>query len=218
MVRNIVLSAAGAGLAACLAMGAVQFITTEPLILHAEAIETAAEVAHSDHGWQPVAGLERSLVTLAADFVVGTAVALMLLGAMVARGDPIDPRRGLMWGAGGFVAASLLPSLGLPPELPGTPAADLLARQVWWLGTALASAAGLTLLAFARRWGWRVTALALLIAPHAVGAPRAPSLEAAYPAALAGAFAVASIAVSAVLWSVAGLASGWLYRRLATSG
>jgi cobalt transporter subunit CbtA len=142
----------------------------------------------------------------------------MLLAAMVVRGQPIDAKRGLMWGAAGFVAASLLPALGLPPELPGTPAAELLGRQIWWLGTAFASAGGLALLAFGKGWMWRVAGLALLVAPHAIGAPVPPSHEAAYPAGLAGEFVVASIVVSAVLWSLSGLASGWLYARLSRSG
>lgn len=226
MFRNILLSAAGAGLAACLAVGALQVVTTEPLIVHAEALETveaAVPTGHRDEGndspaWQPADGVERTLTTLAADFLVGVAVSLLLLGAMVLKGDPIDARRGLLWGAAGFVAASLLPGLGLPPELPGTPAADLLGRQVWWLGTAAASAVGLLGLAFGRHWGWRVAGLALLVAPHLIGAPAPPSHEASYPAALAGEFVIASIVVSAALWSISGLTSGWLYRRLSQGG
>jgi cobalt transporter subunit CbtA len=234
MLRNIVLSAAGAGLAACVAIGALQFFTTEPLILHAEVFEQADQRAADDHAhagdvaapsahhhdeeaWQPADGLERSFYTLVADFVIGTAVALMLVGAMVLKGDPIDARRGLLWGAAGFVAASLLPSLGLPPELPGTPAADLAARQTWWLGTALSSAAGIFAMIFGRQWGWRLGGLVLLIAPHVVGAPEPPSHAAAYPSGLAGEFVIASIVISAVLWSLAGMASGWLYERLSRS-
>lgn len=233
MFRNLLLSAAGAGLAACLAIAALQIFTTGPLILHAEVFERAGEastaattpsapsVAHDDaapshdaEAWEPADGIERTLYTVAADLLVGIAVSLMLLAAMIAKGDPIDARRGLMWGAAGFVAASLLPSLGLPPELPGTPAADLLSRQIWWFGTALASGIGLFCLAFGRHWLWRVAGLALLVAPHVIGAPLPPSHEAAYPAGFAGQFVIASIAVSAVLWSLSGLASGWLYARL----
>ena len=233
MFKNLLLSAAGAGLAACLAIAALQIFTTEPLILHAEVFEKAGEAAaattvaaapaaahrdaaHSDDAqeWEPADGVERTLYTVAADLLVGIAVSLMLLAAMIAKGDPIDARRGLMWGAAGFVAASLLPSLGLPPELPGTPAADIFSRQIWWLGTAAASAIGLFCLAFGRHWLWRVAGLALLAMPHVIGAPAPPSHEAAYPAGLAGEFVVASIVVSAVLWSLSGLASGWLYSRL----
>ena len=236
MFRNLVVSAAGAGIVVCLAVAGLQFVTTTPMILHAEVFEQAeAPSAHAaalaeanDHGaaanpdhhdegaWEPADGLERTLYTMLADLLVGMAVSLMLLAAMIARGESIDARRGLMWGAAGFVAASLLPSLGLPPELPGTPVADLLSRQIWWLGTAFASAAALFLLAFGKGWPWRILGLMLLVVPHVIGAPEAPSHEAAYPAGLAGAFVAASILVSAVLWSLSGLASGWLYARLSS--
>jgi len=234
MFRNLVLSAAGAAVIVCLAIGLLQAFTTEPLILHAEVFEKAGEataaampadsehaagVAH-DHAtaaWEPSDGFERTAYTFLADLLVGLAVSLILLGAMVAKGDPIDARRGLLWGAAGFVAASLLPSLGLPPELPGTPSADLLSRQTWWLGTAAASGVGIFLLAYGR-WWLRLTGLALLVAPHAIGAPAPPSQEAAYPAGMAGEFVIASVVVSAALWSLSGLASGWLYARLSRSG
>jgi cobalt transporter subunit CbtA len=246
MLRNLILSAAGAGVVVCLVVGGLQIVTTEPLILYAELFENAGDAPaatgaehtheageataphehagaepghhHDAEAWQPADGLERTLYTLLADLLVGVAVSLMLLAAMVVRGQPIDAKRGLMWGAAGFVAASLLPALGLPPELPGTPAAELLGRQIWWLGTAFASAGGLALLAFGKGWMWRVAGLALLVAPHAIGAPVPPSHDAAYPAGLAGEFVVASIVVSAVLWSLSGLASGWLYARLSRSG
>ena len=231
MLRNLIISAAGAGFAVCLAVAGVQTFTTEPLILHAEVFENAEpapvthvhedEVAgqpaahvHDEGAWEPADGIERTFYTLLADFVIAVAVSLMLLAAMVLKGDPIDARRGLVWGACGFVALSLLPGLGLPPELPGTPSADLLSRQAWWLGTALVSAGGLFALFFTRQWWVRVVALGAIIAPHLIGAPAPLSFEAAYPAGLAGEFVVGSLVVSAVLWSLSGLAAGWLYGRV----
>jgi len=220
MFRTIVLSAAGAGLAACLAVGALQLVTTGPLIVAAEVFEQGAEAVHhhADAAWAPAEGFERTTYTFLADFVVGVAVSLILLGAMIAKGEAVDARRGLVWGAAGFVAVSLLPALGLPPELPGTPTAALVVRQAWWLATAVASAAGIFALAFGRHWGWRAGGLALLVAPHVVGAPAPPSHETLYPAGLAGEFVAASIMVSAVLWSLSGFASGWFYQRLSRTG
>jgi cobalt transporter subunit CbtA len=237
MFRRIVFSAVGAGFAACLAITALQLFTTEPLILHAEVFETAGEAAHhhaavaneatpaathahehAQDAWEPADGFERTAFTALANLLMGIAASLVLLSLMVLKGEPIDARRGLLWGLGGFAAASLLPSLGLPPELPGTPAAELLSRQTWWLGTVAASAFGLGLLAFGRHWAWRGLGLALLVVPHVIGAPEPPSFEAAYPAGLAGEFVVASLVVSALLWSLSGLAGGWLHRRLAAGG
>ena len=57
----------------------------------------------------------------------------------------------------------------------------------------------------------------LLIAPHVIGAPAPPSHAVPYPGALAGEFVVASLVVSALLWSLAGLSAGALYQRLSRS-
>ena len=229
MFKNIVISAFGAGLAACVAVSALQFFTTGPLILEAERFEsvgavaprghdpvaaTVAEIDSSKEARAPAEGIERALYTTLANLVIVVGVSLMLLGGIVLRGDPIDWRRGLLWGTGGFVAVSLLPSLGLPPELPGTPAAEIASRQAWWLGAAVASAAGIALIVFASRWPVRATGLALIFLPHLIGAPVPPSHAVAYPGALAGEFVAASLVVSALMWSMSGAAGGWLLRRL----
>jgi cobalt transporter subunit CbtA len=252
-----VFSAVGAGLAVCLAVSALQLVTTEPLIRHAEEFESGAgehtpsrdlprqiltapqgggstEAAfnhdggpvhadgdahvHDAEAWAPADGFERAAYTVLANLVIAFAVSLMLLGGMALKGGPIDARRGLLWGVGGFAAISLLPALGLPPELPGTPAADIVARQLWWLGTAAASAAGLAAIAFGGHWTAKAAGVALLVAPHVVGAPAPPSHAVAYPGALAGEFVVASLVASALLWSLSGLAAGWLHQRLSRHG
>ncbi|SHH03094.1 cobalt transporter subunit CbtA [Kaistia soli DSM 19436] len=244
MLKSIVLSAFGAGLLVGVILTGVQFLTTEPLILHGETYEQAAEapapapetapvpamstMAGHDHGaaaageahhhdegaWQPADGFERSAYTLLANLLMGVAVSAILLGVMTLKGDPIDARRGVLWGLGGFFAASLLPALGLAPELPGTAAAEIGSRQLWWLGTAGASAIALALVVFARFYLLKLLGVMIAIVPHVIGAPPPPTLEAAYPAALGAEFVVASLVASALLWSLAGLSSAWLYQRL----
>jgi cobalt transporter subunit CbtA len=115
---------------------------------------------------------------------------------------------------GAFFAASLLPSLGLPPELPGTPAAEIISRQTWWLATAAASAGGIALIAFGKQWWVLALGAVLIVMPHLIGAPAPPSHDVSYPGALAGEFVVASLIVSATMWLVAGAGSAWLYQRL----
>lgn len=231
MFRTILYSALGAGLAACVAITAVQTFTTEPLILHAEQFEggghhhdagtpahdhdaAEAPAAEEPEAWSPADGVERTLFTALANLVVAVGVSLILLALMVVSGRPIDARRGLLWGGAAFVAVALLPSLGLPPELPGTPAGDILERQTWWIGTAIVSGLGIALIAFGGHWAAKLAGLALLVLPHAIGAPAPPSHDVAYPGALAGEFVIASLVVSAVLWSFSGAAAGWLYERL----
>ena len=115
MLRNLIVSAAGAGLAVCLAVAGVQIFTTEPLILHAESLREGRRLraggrdgdAGDDRlpptfttrgrGSRPTGWSARSTRSLA-DLVIGVAVSLMLLAAMVLKGDPIDARRGLSVG------------------------------------------------------------------------------------------------------------------------
>ncbi|MBZ8132584.1 CbtA family protein [Afifella sp. IM 167] len=238
MFRNIVLSAAAAGLLAGLVAASFQYFVSTPLILEAEKYETAAAapglpaapdgaaVAMSTHGegeahdhagaaWAPEDGLERTLYTSAASIVLSIGYALMLLGAMAASGRRIEARGALLFGLGAFAATALAPALGLPPELPGSAAGELAARQLWWVATAAATAIGLAAMFLSGNWAIRIVGVAILIVPHVVGAPPAPEPMSGVPAELAGHFAAVSLVLSAITWSVIGLAGGAVYRRLA---
>ena len=247
MFRNIVYSAFGAALVIGIGISVLQSLTTGPLILHAEEFEGGAthdhaatpaaeapsgwmaahaqdapaavdDAAAEEDEWGPADGAERTFYTVLANLVIGFGVSLMLLGLMILKGDPIDARAGLIWGVAAFFAVSLLPSLGLPPELPGTPAAEIASRQMWWIATAIASAGGIALIAFGRQWWWLLAGAALILVPHLVGAPQPDSHDVPYPGGLAGQFVAASLVVSAALWTLAGAGSAWLYQRLTASG
>ena len=138
--------------------------------------------------------------------------ALMLAGLYTLRA-PGRTWQGLLWGLGGFAVFNLAPSLGLPPEVPGTAAADLLLRQYWWIGTALATAVGLGLIAFGRNWALRILGLALLLVPHLIGAPQPEVHESLAPEALAQEFVYASLLTNALFWAALGLASAWFFSR-----
>ena len=60
----------------------------------------------------------------------------------------------------------------------------------------------------------KAVGLLLLVLPHAIGAPVPPGHEVDYPGALAGEFVIASLVVSAVLWTLAGTSAGWIHERL----
>jgi cobalt transporter subunit CbtA len=159
------------------------------------------------------AGVSRHLVTAAATVVVATGMMLILLGLMVVAGIRITPARALGWGLAGFVAAALAPALGLPPELPGMPAADLEARQLWWVATVGATAFGLWAILVRRRPLWIAAGLLASVLPHAVGAPQAASHASEVPAALAAQYVAASLTASLLLWTLSSALAGYIFAR-----
>ena len=189
LFRRIVLAAALAGLIAGLAATLAHAFSTVPLIFQAETYEEAAPAHEHDHGWQPEDGVERTSLTVLADVLTGVGFGLLLVSAYTLRGRDVGWREGLCWGLAGFATFSLAPGLGLPPELPGTAAAPLLDRQLWWLATAAATGGGLALILLRRGPAAVVAGLALLALPHLVGAPvpEAPSSAALAAASSAGA-------------------------------
>ena len=218
MFRRVFLAAILAGLAAGLLVTALQAAKLSPLIAAAEVYETAAmpPTVHED-AWEPTAGVERTGFTLLANILIAIGFGLLLSGGFALRqllsGVEVDASQGVLWGLAGFAAFARAPTFGLPPALPGSAEADLLARQSWWIGTALATAAGIALIVFASRWWPRVVGALAILLPQAIGAPQAP-LGGATPAALAAEFAAASLVIAALFWLALGGLCGWLYGRL----
>jgi cobalt transporter subunit CbtA len=179
---------------------------------------------HHDHGhdhaghehhhddWKPENGIERTAYSVVANITIGVAFGLLLAAAFSLRGAPkVGWRAGLLWGAAGYLVFFVAPSLGLPPEVPGTAAAPLAARQSWWIGTAASTASALYLLAFVRSRPLKVLAIALLLVPHLVGAPQ-PEVEAsAAPAELAHAFIYATALSNAFFWLLLGVLAGAIF-------
>ncbi|MGB3148254.1 MAG: CbtA family protein [Paracoccaceae bacterium] len=120
-------------------------------------------------------------------------------------GRSVTARDGILWGLAGFVALQLAPAIGLAPELPGTMAADLAARQIWWAGTVLATAAGLAGLAYGRGFGALVLGCILLAAPHLIGAPELEGFSGVAPPEVASAFSARVLAVGFAGWAVLGM-------------
>jgi cobalt transporter subunit CbtA len=220
--RRVFLAAILAGLAAGLLVTVLQAAKLSPLIAAAEVYEAAAmpSAAH-DEAWEPSTGIERTGFTLFANILIAVGFGLLLSGGFALRkilsGVEVGAPQGLLWGLAGFAAFALAPSLGLPPALPGSAEADLLARQSWWIGTALATAAGIALIAFAQRWWPRAVGALAILLPHAIGAPTAP-LGGVTPATLAGEFAAASLVIAALFWLALGGLCGWFYDRLGRRG
>jgi cobalt transporter subunit CbtA len=172
------------------------------------------EHEHGVGAWEPAEGFERNAFTVLADLLTGVGFALLLVSAFALRGGEMNWQRGLFWGLAGFAAFTLAPGLGLPPEVPGTQAAPLLARQTWWVFTVAATCGGLACIFLGRKALWCVAGLALLVVPHIIGAPQIDHAESAAPESIAHQFIVAVVITSLLFWAALGTLSGYFYQRL----
>ena len=222
MIGRVLLAALLAGIAAGLIMGVIQHVRLTPLILEAETFEKAghshdqaAAPAVEVEASAPADGWQRSLATTATAAMTGAAFALILAGISFIAGLPITRANGILWGLCGFLAVTLAPSAGLPPELPGMAADNLAGRQVWWFGTIAATGVGLYLIA-TRSESWAIAAAILLIGlPHMIGAPIAGAEHSAVPAHLAASFVANAIAANAIFWALIGMFLGLVLPRYA---
>jgi cobalt transporter subunit CbtA len=236
MLTRVLLAAMIAGVLAGIFATGVQTFRVMPLIVAAEQYEgeVAAGTGHDhsadtqamttgtgddhsghDHGesWKPNDGVERILYTGMANVVVGVAYGLILLASVLVLNQSLNFRSGLVWGFAGFVVFVLAPNFGLPPELPGMPAGELVPRQVWWAATVCLTACGLALFAFKSGWAFMAVGVAMIIAPHVYGAPAPLSHESAVPASLAAEFVVATMVSSLLFWLFLGGLLGVMFER-----
>jgi cobalt transporter subunit CbtA len=245
MIQRVLKAGFLAGLAVGLAIAVLQQFTTSQLILQGEVYEKAVHDHHvalnspappivlvhdhgtsaaatepeeaEDEGWQPANGWQRITATSVATIATSIGYALILIAAMLTAGVPILPRTALLWGIAAFAATSLAPALGLSPELPGSAGAPLLSRQMWWVLTALCTGGCIFLLARIEYTTAKIVGVMLIVLPHLIGAPHTPKFKSTAPAELAAQFAATSLVVSAVLWTLLGLAVGYAWQWVAKS-
>jgi cobalt transporter subunit CbtA len=151
------------------------------------------------------------LFTVLANVSMAVGFGLLLSAAVCLRGGIGGWRPGLLWGLAGYAVFFAAPSLGLPPEVPGSEAAPLADRQLWWLLTAVSTAGGLSLLVFVRDWKIKLLGVLLIAIPHLIGAPQPEAHHSAAPEALAHAFIHATAVVNAVFWLALGGLMGGFY-------
>lgn len=176
-------------------------------------IQTSAST-DPEQSWAPADGMERTFYTLVSNIITGIAFSLMLVAIYLLRGKPVNYVSGLLWGAAGFAVFSGSIALGLPPELPGMTAAALESRQIWWIGTVIATATGIGLLVESKTILPKFIAVVLIAVPHIIGAPHPHVFESNVPAELSAQFAVASLLTSVFFWMVLGAVSGYFYQKL----
>lgn len=227
--RAIVFSSVVAGFVVGAIVTVIQQFGTVPLILKAEVFEKAAEHHdhaataaaqgdaaahnHADHehaaeAWEPRDGFERNAYTAAANVLTAIGFALLLAAIFAMRsgdtGSRVSWHEGLTWGLAGFAVFTLAPGLGLPPELPGVPAAPLLSRQIWWVLAAATTAGGLGLIFFRRSVPASIAGLILIVLPHVIGAPELEHIETNVPTSLSHQFVVAATLTSLIFWFTLG--------------
>jgi cobalt transporter subunit CbtA len=220
MIGRVLLAAILAGIAAGLVMGVIQHVRLTPLIIQAETFEHVAhghgaeEHSHGDHVWSPADGLERTISTTLTAMLSAIGFALLLAGVSLVANVKLTWSNGWALGLCGFLGVSLAPAIGLPPELPGMPAADLMSRQIWWLATIALTGFGLWCLAVPKETWWKIAGLVVIALPQFFTPAKPADQASGVPPTLAAEFAANSIAANLVMWLVIGVALGYLIERL----
>lgn len=223
MFKQVFTSALIAGLAAGALAALLQLTFVVPLLMEGELYEFSDRVHFRDGqigsprlAPQIWGELPRHFGTFGSNLVTYTGFALIMVAAFLLAqkfGKRIDARTGMIWGLAGFLAVNLAPAFGLPPELPGTASAGLIARQTWWLFAALGTVSGVALLGFGRNLGTALLGTVAIAAPQLVGAPHLDAYYGVAPPELATLYAVRSIGVAAVAWVAMGWLAGFLWEK-----
>ncbi|NQU60382.1 MAG: CbtA family protein [Rhodospirillales bacterium] len=234
MLNRILAVALIAGALTGVAVTGLQMVWAIPLIQAAETYEAKAVTepksgqpvlaadghAHS-HGpaetlkqaeWAPKDGFERTFWTLLTNVLMAVGAGLIMAAAFSLKSE-VDLPTGLAWGGAAFLAFALAPAMGLPPELPGTQAADITERRLWWALTTLGTAAGLALVYYGPQTWMKAAGLVAIILPHLIGAPHPEIRGALAPVELQNQFILASLTTSLVFWVLMGALTGFLTAR-----
>ena len=223
-------SAVFAGFAAGLIAALLQFAFVQPVLLQAELYESGelnhfngvSEIGASDDGHSHAepegdgSAFMRNALSVVFSGLIYVAYALILVAGFAlaaTRGLAVTARSGVIWGSAGFVAVHLAPGFGLAPELPGSSAAEVGPRQVWWFFCVAATTLGLALIGLGQStllWGLGIIAIAL---PHIIGAPQPTAFNGVAPPELASLFAARAFGVGLAAWACLGLFAGYLWQR-----
>lgn len=168
--------------------------------------------AHDANAWAPQDGLERTFYSALSDVIIAIGFAFLLAAVSLLTGISITPRNGALWGLTAFAVFTLSPAAGLPPELPGMPAADLINRQIWWWGCVIAGAIGVGLIALKQNALFIVAGIVMIAAPHLIGAPQPVNHETAVPSHLIQTYVANSLFILAITWIIVGTVLGYTFK------
>jgi len=245
--RQLIFSAVFIGIFSGLLLSISQVFGVTPILIEAELFEESMPivveaVAHQHHhdnavteidkhihhtgeAWAPEEGFERTAYTFIANILVGIGFASILLVFLSHFNEKfsldLNFKQGLFWGLACYLIFFVIPSLGLPPEIPGSKADLLENRQSWWLLSVVCSAVGLLVLVFASA-KFKVMGAVSLIIPFIVGAPHldGPTFSHADPQAVIALndlhqqFIVATSLSNFIFWVVLGISATWILKKI----
>ncbi len=216
ILRTLLIAALVAGTLSGIALTAIQQLQVTPLIVEAETYESTTDHAHGSHAADTSSADtddQRLLLSLLSNILAGIGFSLVVASAITLSSQK-GWRKGLLWGAAGFLVFFAAPALGLPPKLPGTAGAPLLDQQLWWISTAAATAVGIALLVFSRPIALKGIGIFVLLIPHIAGAPLPEQAQGLAPEPLLQQFIIASTITNAIFWLLLGLLVGHFLRKL----
>lgn len=225
MFKNIFVSAVVCGAIAGVLATVMQMLLVTPLLLEAELFETGQSIHFIIDGSpeSPIKHVNiwedpyRHLMTLCFNLVTFTGFGFILVAAIAffqKRGFALNKAEGIVAGVSGFIIFQLAPSVGLPPELPGTISVAVGFKQTWWIITILSTTVGILLLFLGKYKTVSGAGIIFIIIPHLIGHPKLETYFGVAPPELAAEFASRALAVSLITWIILGVISSQFWKYL----
>ena len=225
MFKNIFVSAVVCGAIAGVLATVMQMLLVTPLLMEAELFETGQSMHFITDGSpeSPIKHVDiwedpyRHLMTLCFNLVTFTGFGFILVAAMAffqKRGFTLSKAEGIVAGVSGFIVFQLAPSVGLPPELPGTIGVTVGLKQTWWIITMLSTTVGILLLFLDKHKVVSGAGIVFITIPHLIGHPKLETYFGVAPPELAAEFASRALAVSLIAWIILGVISSQFWKYL----
>tara|TARA_B110000003_G_scaffold274176_1_gene313522 strand:- start:769 stop:1455 length:687 start_codon:yes stop_codon:yes gene_type:complete len=225
MFKNIFVSAVVCGAIAGVLATVMQMLLVTPLLMEAELFETGQSMHFITDGSpeSPIKHVDiwedpyRHLMTLCFNLVTFTGFGFILIAAMAffqKRGFTLSKAEGIVAGVSGFIVFQLAPSVGLPPELPGTIGVTVGLKQTWWIITILSTTVGILLLFLDKHKVVSGIGIIFITIPHLIGHPKLETYFGVAPPELAAEFASRALAVSLIAWIILGVISSQFWKYL----
>ena len=225
MFKNIFVSAVVCGAIAGVLATVMQMLLVTPLLMEAELFETGQSMHFITDGSpeSPIKHVDiwedpyRHLMTLCFNLVTFTGFGFILVAAMAffqKRGFTLSKAEGIVAGVSGFIVFQLAPSVGLPPELPGTIGVTVGLKQTWWIITILSTTVGILLLFLDKHKVVSGVGIIFVTIPHLIGHPKLETYFGVAPPELAAEFASRALAVSLIAWIILGVISSQFWKYL----